>query len=166
MKLNYSNSKSYFFSFFSAKSSNNSGFRWRHPVGIRYHPFKMANFHGFGPLPTLTILLASLLKWYTRSASPHRTESGAHSWREPRGGTNNCTTSIATLRTYCPMYLLWSYHFTAIETKSNFSLVNFFITINWNKTCFLALRTLKLHSYNEWNELHKYILTLIKWHIL
>ena len=33
---------------------------------------------------------------YTRSASPHHAASGPHSWRE-RGGTNNCTTSIAML---------------------------------------------------------------------
>ena len=31
-----------------------------------------------------SILLATLLVWYTPSASPHRATSEGHSWREPR----------------------------------------------------------------------------------
>ena len=53
------------------------------------------------PSLTLTILLASLSYWYTHLASPHHVGSGVHSWREPRGGTNKCTASEGSLRTYC-----------------------------------------------------------------
>ena len=50
---------------------------------------------------TLTILLASLLNWYTFSASPHRAASGVHIWRKAHGGTNKCTATEGSLKTYC-----------------------------------------------------------------
>ena len=37
------------------------------------------------------------MQWYSRSARPHHVASSAHSWRKRRGGTNNCTTSIASI---------------------------------------------------------------------
>ena len=47
------------------------------------------------------MFLPTRMKWYSRSASPHRAASGAQSWRAPRGGTNKCTAKEGSLRTYC-----------------------------------------------------------------
>ena len=66
-----------------------------------------------------SIFLLTLPYWYTCSARPHRAASGAHSWRAPRGGTNKCTASGGSLRTY------WPYGF--IVTCVHFAPRNYFL---------------------------------------
>ena len=51
--------------------------------------------------PYGSMFLATLLYWYTCSGSPHHVASGVQSWGAPRHGTNKCTTTGGSLRTYC-----------------------------------------------------------------
>jgi hypothetical protein len=51
------------------------------------------------------MFLATLLYWYTCSASLHHVASGAQSWLKPRGGRMKCTIPYG-LRTYFPIDLL------------------------------------------------------------
>ena len=74
-------------------------FRYGQGIFCLSHLPKISDFCWF--MPTLTILLASLLNWYTHSASPHCAASDMQSWLEPPGGTNKCTASEGLLRTYC-----------------------------------------------------------------
>ena len=68
---------------------------------IPFHFVRSKQYMKMRDVGTLTILLASLLNWYTRSASLHHVASGAHRCRKPRGGTNKCTASEGSLRTCC-----------------------------------------------------------------
>ena len=78
---------------------------------------------------TLTILLASLLNWYTCSASPHRGTSGTQSWGKLFGSTNKCADSEGSLRTYCsvpytgPKSLLFKHIYTVLMLQLQYNCV-------------------------------------------
>ena len=63
------------------------------------------------------MFLASRIQWYTCVAGPYCAASCIHSQCAPGSGKKKCTTTEGSLRTYCPINLLWVYNYD-IHCKS------------------------------------------------